>query len=245
MPLIARLTLYALGAVDGGRVRRPVDPVAGWLLRSSSDLQPAEDSPAAHTTIRARTQLVDALLAEEVERARRAGARVAYWSIGGGFDARWYRLLPSLSEVVARHREVEEPALLDWKSRLLDSSPYATLWKQVERVPLDPLAWRVEDPGDTQPVVVLEGLAGRLDPDALVELLDRVRVDAPRARVIIGLPSLSGRPQLWSERGLGGRGWTVEVDIRLAPRGRLVARTGKEICAGMHGLRLLRLSARS
>lgn len=245
LPLIARLTLVALGAVAGGRARRPLDPVAAWLLRGDADLQPAEHSPAAHTTIRARTSIVDGLLAEEVERARVEGSRLAVWSVGGGFDARWYRLLPLLSDVVKVHREVEEPDLISLKTRLLNDSPYAALWRQVDKRAARADAWAVEEEEGTVPLVILEGLAGRLDPDALIELIDRVRATTPRARVIIGLPALSGRPKFWSERGLHERGWRVCVDIRLAPRGRLVARTGKEICAGMHGLRLLRLEARS
>ncbi len=244
LPLIARLTLYALGAVEGRRIRRPVDPVAAWLIRTHPSLLHSESAPAAFTTIRARTSIVDELIGEEVDRTRSLGRRMTLMSFGGGFDARWYRLLPIIGQTVDKLIEIESPGLLEHKNKLLADSPYAALWDKVERRAEAEGSWsQTRRPADrtTQPVVVMEGLAGRLEPVALRTLLSNLREHMPEARVLMGLPGYSGNPGAWSGKQLHQLGWRIDTDVRLSPRGRLVAQSGKEICAGMHGLRVLRL----
>lgn len=244
LPLIARLTLYALGAVEGRRIRRPVDPVAAWLIRTHPSLLHSESAPAAFTTIRARTSIVDELIAEEVDRTRSLGRRMALMSFGGGFDARWYRLLPIIGETIETMIEIESPGLLEHKGKLLADSPYAALWERVEKRPQAEGTWAgTPRPSgeDMQPVVIMERLAGRLEPEALRALLGNLRERMPEARIIMGLPGYSGSPGAWSGKKLHDLGWRIDADVRLSPRGRLVAQSGKEICAGMHGLRVLRL----
>jgi len=241
LPLIARLTLYALGAVEGRRIRRPMDPVAAWLIRTHPALLHSESAPAAFTTIRARTSVIDDLLSEDLGRAKDAGKTVHLVTVGGSFDARWYRLLPMMGHILDGHHEIETSGLLSYKHRLLSDSPYSGLWAQVIQHEQPEATWTIPEEAGSSPIVIMEGLAGRLEPSALRQLLAGVADSAPQATVLIGLPGYSGNPGAWSEARLGALGWRVDVDIRLAPRGRLVSQSGKEICAGMHGLRVLRL----
>jgi len=242
LPLIVRLTLYALGAVEGRRIRRPIDPVAAWLVRNYPALVQGDTAPAAYTTIRARCQILDHLLQEEVHRARTAGELLEIWTFGGGFDARWYRMLPHLGETVVAYHEVETEPIARYKARLLDASPYAALWSDVDRPSAEEAVWNVGRPHPTaRPVFVLEGLAGRLEPDQLEALLKRLHGSAPRARVLMGLPGHARGQGGWPRARLDRTGWQLDVDIRLAPRGRLMSQNGGELCAGMHGLRAVRL----
>lgn len=241
LPLIARLTLYALGAVEGRRIRRPMDPVAAWLIRTHPALLHSESAPAAFTTIRARTSVIDSLLSEDLGRAKDAGETVNLVTIGGSFDARWYRLLPLMGHILDGHYEIETPGLLSYKNQLLNDSPYSGLWTQVIQSAQPEQTWSIPQEAGSSPIIIMEGLAGRLEPAALRQLLAGVAESAPGARVLIGLPGYSGNPGAWSDRRLSALGWRVDADVRLSPRGRLVSQAGKEICAGMHGLRVLRL----
>ena len=244
LPLIARLTLVALGSTGSAKVRRPLDPVAAYLLRQDPSLIPPEDAVAAFTTIRARTDVLDELVLEEVHRARQRGTRIALWTLGGGFDARWYRLLPHVSDVVTACFEVETPDLMRAKSEVLDTSPYDELWSRVDRRSAKVEEWRVEPVEGCEPLLLMEGLAGRMTPRMLRNLLASLATQVPDARVLLGLPAHGTEPGTWTERRLARLGWRVDAEVRLAPRGRLVGKDGNEICTGMHGMRVLRLVRR-
>ena len=244
LPLIARLTLVALGSTGSAKVRRPLDPVAAYLLRQDPTLIPPEDAVAAFTTIRARTDVLDEMLLEEAHRARQNGSKIALWTLGGGFDARWYRLLPQISDVVTTCHEVETPDLMRSKMEALDASPYDELWSRVELRSAKVEDWKVDPVEGCEPLLLMEGLAGRMTPRMLRNLLASLATQVPNARVLLGLPAHGTEPGTWTERRLSRLGWRVDAEVRLAPRGRLVGKDGKEICTGMHGMRVLRLVGR-
>ncbi len=245
LPLIARLSLCALGAVEGGRIRRPLDPVAAWFVRNRPALVPDEVAQAALATIRARTVLLDRMLEEEISRARDRREKLCLWVVGGAFDARWARMADVFAGTVAELREVEDPLVLKFKDRVLQGSPYAEAWSAVQQRPKTLEGWTVRPRSGTRPLVLLEGLAGRMSPAALKRLLQRILYEVPDVRVLLGLP---GRPREegdhWSSFRLQSLGFVVEEDTNLGPRGRLLAPGGDELCPGMYPLRVLRLRGR-
>jgi hypothetical protein len=265
IPMATRWTLYALGAVDGQRVRRPRDPVAAWLLRRQPKLLPPTATPSILTMIRARTALVDRMIEEEVARARRLGLELAYWGFGVGFDARWYRLMALMGDVVRTHREMEDPEILSLKSDLLEESTFARAWGRIVQLPAPALDWQVEREPGRVPVVVLEGVATRVTIPSLRTMLAQIRKAAPGARVVMDLPAtIEDRPadpaELAASRGRWGSvnntaahaistrqlvecGYRVVEDVQLAARPELRGSSGGVLCAGMEALRVLRLSA--
>src|SRR5687767_16009825 len=94
LPIVTRWTLYALGAVEGQRVRRPRDPVAAWLLRRHPKLLPTFAAPSILSMIRARAAIVDRMIEDEVHRVRNANVGPAHRRFGRGLAARWYRPKP-------------------------------------------------------------------------------------------------------------------------------------------------------
>lgn len=244
LPVIARWMLFALGTVEGKRIHRPLDPVAAWLLKHHPNLLPTIPQSALLTTIRARANLVDNMILDEFDRARQTGERLITWSLGGGFDARWARLLGSHSDVLAEHREVESPALLDLKSRLLRESPYVDAWERVVRVGLPEERWSVERTAGLRPLILFETGAGRLDDEKLRSVLYALRSDVPDAHVILGLPAMTDKEKRWTPRQIATLGWRVTDDLHLTNRGRLMSPHGGELCPGMYAFRLVRLVAR-
>ena len=245
LPLIARLTLRALGMAESKRgVRRSMDPVATWLAREHPRFLASKDSVAAFATIRARCAIIDELLLDEVGRAKKLGIKLSLWTFGGGFDARWYRLRSVLGRGVHEFWDVEEGSVMGTKQELLDVSPFSPLWSQVNQLAAPVKTWSLNIGEDENPVVILEGLAGRMDLDAIGALLERIRAASTRAHVIVGLPATVSEPERWSETFFSTKGWTLETDIRLGDRGRLLNERGMEMCNGMHGLRVIRLVAR-
>lgn len=244
IPLITRLSLVALGTVEGGRVKKPVDPVAQWVLRARPELKPAGIAPAAYSTIRARTQIVDRMIADEAHLARELGRRICLVAVGGGLDARWYRLTPQLSDAIVTYREIDSPKLLQFKDQLLRDSPYQGPWSEVARRGSTFETWDLGTTEGAFPLVVLEGLSGRLTPDALRALLERIRMETPDARLILALPGYGhGEPMRWTTGTLRALGWQAEEDILLGPRNRLAGVGGDNVCPGMYPQRILRLRA--
>jgi hypothetical protein len=235
--------LYALGAVEGRRIIQPLDPVAAWLLRQHPGLLPSVPQPALLSTMRARTDVVDRMVREEVHRSRLAGERVAYWAFGGGFDARWFRMVESFSGVVADHHEVESEDIVEIKHRLLGQSPYAPSWTRVQATALPEADWTARPNGTDRMLVVVEHAPGRLEDGAIRHLLQRMRGDAPMARVILGLAA-DAPPDRWSRRAFAAIGWQVDEDVWTGTRGRLTASGGVEVCPGMYPFRVVRLSSR-
>ncbi len=247
LPVVSRWVLYALGAVEGRRMRQPTDPVAAWLLKHQPGLLPTIPQHAMLSTIRARTDLVDRMIGEEVHRGRLRGERMAFWSLGSGFDARWFRLTRAVSDVIVEHREVECTELLELKSSLLSESPYAPNWIQVRTSAVPEHQWTVTRARSAPTaLIVLELGSGRLDDDALRATLHRLRMDAGRgARLIVGLPAVTGPTDgRWKRAAFARLGWHVEEDVHIATRGRLMAPTGAEVCPGMYAFRVARLSQR-
>jgi O-methyltransferase involved in polyketide biosynthesis len=269
LPMVTRWTVYALGAVEGQRVRRPRDPVAAWLLRRHPKLLPTFAAPSILSMIRARASIVDRMIEDEAHRVRRRGTHLTFWGFGGGLDARWYRLRPILDEITKVHAEVEEPEVMEFKDAALTGSSFAQAWKRIERVPVSEDRWTVHDSASQETLVVVEGVAARLGIDSLKRLLGRIRRDAPNARVIVDLPGIlqaqgaansvgapigSGRTRWGSPVASGAAairstdlerlGWRVDDDVWLAARPELRAPSGMAICVGMEALRVMKLAAR-
>ncbi|MEQ1566401.1 MAG: hypothetical protein ABMA64_12240 [Myxococcota bacterium] len=264
---MTRWTLYALGSVEGQRVRRARDPVAAWLLRRHPSLQPEFAAPSILAMLRARAGVVDRMLEEEARRAQVLGQRVDYWGFGGGFDARWHRLSPWLGPVTHQHCEVDEPEVLESKDALLSRSNFSGGWQRVQRVAEREERWTVQDTTGDVPLVVLEGVAARLGVESVKRMLGRVRRDAPNARVVVDLPGILqptdavGPPLAATASGtrwidpdttsaaalersaLIRLGWRIEEDVWLAGRPELRAPSGMAVCPGVEPLRVLKLSA--
>lgn len=267
LPIVTRWTVYALGAVEGQRVRRPRDPVAAWLLRRHPELLPAFAAPSILAMIRARASIVDRMIEDEAQRVRRKGQRLDYWGFGGGLDARWYRLRPLLDPITQIHCEVEEPEVIDFKNAALSASNFNGAWQRIQRVPVREDRWTVQDAAGDVTLVVLEGVASRLGLESVKRMLGRVARDAPNARVVVDLPGIlqaaattgptiavSSSATRWTNPratscgeldglDLARLGWRVEEDVWLAGRPELRAPSGMAVCPGLEPLRVLKLIA--
>jgi O-methyltransferase involved in polyketide biosynthesis len=266
-PIVSRWTLFALGTVEGERIRRPRDPVAAWMLQRAPELAPPQAVGSVLTMIRARASIIDRMIEEEVQDSVKLDEGLDFWSVGGGFDARWYRIKTLMTDAVRKHFEVETSGVLEVKSNLLNESSFRATWKKIETRPLDEDAWTVRTRGHGN-LVVLEGASTRLTPAHLRDLLRRIRNDAPNARVILDAPSFvsmlhsdaelprgaSGaelesadeldNPFRWSRRFLKKLGWEVREDIWLTARPMLdAAAPGMTNLPGMEAFRVLRLRA--
>jgi len=254
-----------MGAVEGQRVRRAPDPVAAWLLRRHPKLLPTFAAPSILAMLRARSQIVDGMVAGEVAAAKARGETLAYWSIGGGFDARWYRLRPLLMGITGHH-ELEDPEVMAFKEQVLADSTFAGHWNGIRRDTAKERQWALP-PSDQPVLVVLEGVAVRLGVPALRDLLQRLRTQVPQATLILDLPGMlqsqqvtgaslavgSARSRWLSASATGAAslrrrqiehlGWRVHDDIWMSARPELRAPSGVAICAGVEAFRLLRLKA--
>ena len=242
LPLITRLTLSALGEARGGRVRAAIDPVAAWMLKRQPDLHPYGAAQAAFTTIRARTALVDRMIFDSAQIARDQGHKLSLWNLGPGFDARWFRLLPRLDDVFVGVREVEEPSLLSLKNGLLEQSPYGDSWHKVVRRALPSASWSVDARRGDRLLVLMEGLAGRMNQDQLEATLTRVHEASKECTAIVGLPGVGEDDAArWSVTRMRRLGWKVHEDARMGSRGRLILASGGEECPGTYPLRVMRM----
>jgi O-methyltransferase involved in polyketide biosynthesis len=264
---VSRWTLFALGTVEGNKVRRPKDPVAAWLLKNEPQLMPPEAVGSVLTMIRARTSIIDRMIEEEVQLSSKDSEGLDFWSVGGGFDARWYRIKTLMSDAVRKHFEVDNAQLLQVKSGLLERSSFRRSWKEIEQHPQSDAEWTVRTRGHGN-LVCLEGASTRLNPRALHDLLRRIRQDAPNARVILDIPSFvsmlhSGaalpkgatgaelgseeelnNPFRWRHNYFRGLGWEVREDQWLTSRPMVdPAIPGLSSLPGMEAFRVLRLRA--
>ncbi len=267
IPMVTRWSLYALGTVEGSRVRRPRDPVAAWMLRKHPHLSPDFRVASVLAMIRSRTQEVDRMIRDELYTAKRTGCPILYQRLGCGFDARWYRLFRGQDEeLISQHIEVDEPEVLQAKDEILSVSTFENTWAHVSAQPALAADWTAIE-GEGQPVVNLEGAATRLGLRMLVRVLGQIRRDCPRAHVIVDLPGFLTRtgsghlpPPTTAKRlrweglhrtgagkvGIGHLrqlGWEVDEDVWLASRPELRAQSGVAICPGVDGTRVLRLVA--
>ncbi|MBN2800259.1 MAG: class I SAM-dependent methyltransferase [Deltaproteobacteria bacterium] len=237
LPLSTRWSLYALGSVGGSRINSPLDQVAAWVLRTHPELTPLSTNEALGG-IRTRTHLIDAFILEEAERARLEGRTLSFWSLGSGFDARWWRQLPHLDDVITRYIEVETASVLAIKDLLLRTSPFELAWSQVSLREEDLEQWCAEPEPDNRALIVAEGLPERLELEEIAELLQRLHQHVPDATVILDAPISR---VAWSRGLLRTLGWTVAAEHHLRPCAPLIARDGREICPGVHPVRLQRL----
>lgn len=245
LPLITRLTLSALGEARGGRVRAAIDPIAAWMIKQQPDLHPYGAAQAAFTTIRARTTLVDRMVFDTAQMAKEDGHRLSLWTLGPGFDARWYRLLPRVENVFTGVREVEEPSVLSVKNALLEGSPYAASWSKVVRRALPAASWTVDPRRGDRTLVVMEGLAGRMNQDQLEATLCRVHDSTKDCTAIVGLPGVGEDDAArWSVTRMSRLGWKVLEDARMGSRGRLILASGGEECPGTYPLRVMAMRRR-
>lgn len=236
--------------------------MAAWLLRRHPKLLPTFAAPSILSMIRARTTIVDQLIGMELDRA--GDGELTYWSLGSGFDARWYRLKSLLQGRLRAHHEVDEPEVIAFKDRVLSSSSFAGHWDTVLREGVAEAQWTVP-PHDGALLVNLEGVSVRLGVSGTKDLLRRLRRDAPTATVILDLPGIlqaqtaSGRAAAvgsarsrWmsaaatgaaciTTKDLGHLGWKVVDDVWSAARPELRAPSGMPICSGVEALRVVRL----
>lgn len=228
---------------------------------------PPEAVGSVLTMIRARAAIVDRMIEEEVQASVRLEEGLDYWSVGGGFDARWYRIKTLMTDAVRKHFEVEDPGVLEVKSELLAESSFRATWRKIDARAMPDEEWTVQTRGHGN-LVVLEGASTRLPPDRLRDLLRRIRTDAPNARVILDAPSFvsmlhsdaklprgaSGaelesddeldNPYRWSRNFLRKLGWEVREDLWLTSRPMLdVGAAGMQSLPGMEAFRVLRLRA--
>lgn len=237
LPMAARWSLLALGGTTGRYLSRPVDPVAKWILSQHPELTPLATDEVLGA-IRSRTRLVDRMLTEEVGLARQDGSELALVVVGGGLDARWFRHLYRIDDVVTSYTEVELPEVLALKDALLADSPYSEPWSRIHQVPLPLRQWSVPpDTAGRRNLVLVEGLVDRVELNDLQFLLHRIRFEDPTARVLVEAP---WRRQ-WSARHLRMLGWRVDEDLRLATCPALIAPGGHEVCSGVRAVRLQRL----
>jgi O-methyltransferase involved in polyketide biosynthesis len=266
-PIVSRWTLFALGTVEGERIRRPKDPVAAWLLQRAPTLMPPQAVGSVLTMIRARAAIIDRMIEEEVQSSVRLEEGLDFWSVGGGFDARWYRIKTLMSDAVRKHFEIEDPGVLEVKSGLLAESSFKATWNTIEKWAMPVPEWTVRTRGHGN-LVVLEGASTRLSPRQLRDLLKRIRSDAPNARVILDAPSFvsmlhsdaelprgaSGaelesadeldNPFRWSRNFIKKLGWEVREDQWLTSRPMLDSPgPGMHNLPGMEAFRVLRLRA--
>jgi O-methyltransferase involved in polyketide biosynthesis len=263
LPMATRWSLFALGQVEGQRVRTPPDPVAAWLLLRHPDLRPAFAAPSILSMIRARAHLVDRIILDTIETARRAGERRDFWSFGSGFDARWHRLMRNMEDVITSHREVDEPGLLAFKDASLADSDFASSWERVALHPTVKAEWTAH-PSTPSPLIVLEGVSTRIGRQRTLELLARLRRDAPGSTVVLDLPGYlnasfegaapppvlgsvrarwssamrSGAAQI-TTRELRESGYLVTEDYWFSARPELRSPSGVPICSGTEAFRVL------
>lgn len=213
--------------------------------------------------IRARADLVDHIILNTVAAARRADVRRDFWSFGSGFDARWFRLLRNAGDVITSHQEVDEPGLLAFKDASLSDSDFASSWEQVSLHPVAKSGWTAH-PSTPSPLIVLEGVSTRVGRGQTLELLTRLRRDAPGATVVLDLPgylnagfepaapppALGSVRERWSSamrsgaaqistRELREHGYNVREDHWFSARPELRASTGTSICSGTEAFRVL------
>jgi hypothetical protein len=238
-----------------------MDPVAAWLLLQAPALTPPDSARSALAACRTRADLIDTCVDEAVWAARDAGQRLAYWSLGAGFDARWYRVLALHGDVVRQVVEVDEPALLALKHALLNDSTYRPAWARVARRAAEPHAWVAAVDAEPDALVVLEGAAARLGEGALLTLLRDLRQRAPGVRVVLdlwGAESVAPPPPPPGTRGpwvavaaspagrlpdaaFAAAGYRVTGEVCLAGRPELRAATGAQVCPGIAAIRVLTL----
>ena len=145
---------------------------------------------------------------------------------------------------IVRREALDSEHLLQFKDDLLRDSPWSQEWEQVERLPFGFEDWELGPTPGAYPLVVLDGLAGRLTPASLHALLRNMRMITPDARLIAALPGYGSQDVVrWSNGTLRRLGWDPEEDILLGPRHRLASIAGDGVCPGMYPQRVLRLRA--
>lgn len=223
---------------------------------------PTFAAPWILSMIRARTTMIDSLIGLELDRLGQA--KLTYWSLGSGFDARWYRMKSLLNGRLHSHHEIDEPEVIEFKDRVLGLSSFAGHWGNVLKEGISEAQWTVP-PHDGPVLVNLEGVSVRLGVPGTRDLLRRIRRDAPTATVLLDLPGIL-QPQVqtgraaavgsarsrWmgaaatgaasiSNRELRNLGWLVVDDEWSAARPELRAPSGMPICSGVEAIRVVRL----
>lgn len=203
LPIYVRWTLAAEGVVHSPTLARPVCPVAAWWLEVRPELWPTDPDPERLTAVRVRADVVDTMMLQIRDVAHADRRELSVWCVGAGLDARWARLGLPMAPIVSRWVEVEDPAVLRMKHRLLVESPFRRHWAQIEAMPVAAIGWDVQPEPEEWPVVLLMGLLHRVSAAGLRTLLRRIRETAPRASVLLDLTGVHGRARSgWSARRL-------------------------------------------
>jgi O-methyltransferase involved in polyketide biosynthesis len=139
-------------------------PVSAWLI-DRFGMPPFTDQLKYFTLhgIAQRAATLDSMLDARLREWEANGDTYEIWSLGAGFDSRWYSLggLPGLR----RYLEFDLPDLLTRKRALLDASPYAQEYARVIAMPgevQETVATAAPEKGNRL-MVVIEGLIDYLD----------------------------------------------------------------------------------
>jgi O-methyltransferase involved in polyketide biosynthesis len=161
-------------------------PVSTWLI-GRFGMPPFTDRLKYFTVhgIAQRAAAIDRLLDARLHEWDANGERYEVWSLGAGFDSRWYSLgrLPGLR----RYLEFDLPDLLTRKRALLDASPYAQHYARVISMPgevQETVASAVPEKGNRL-MVVIEGMIDYLDEIEKRRLLADLATKQSECEIIV------------------------------------------------------------
>ena len=171
--------------------------------------------------MRVGTRIVDRGLREEVQLAALDGRDVDVYTLGAGFDARWFRLASTLAHTTVY--EVERSSVLELKQAVFDDSDYAEAWARVQAVPRADADWDIESRPGRRAIVVLEGAWARLGHRGLLGLLERLAQEHEDVRVLVDVPRTA---EGFSASALRGLGWWLAEVVDMVSRRQLMAQSG-------------------
>lgn len=192
-------------------------PVSAWLIHRFG-MPPFAERLKYFTVhgIAQRAAAIDRLLDARLREWEANGATYEVWSLGAGFDSRWYNLgeRPGLR----RYLEFDLPELLARKRALLDTSPFARDYAQVIAMPGE-VQETVADaaPGKgNRLMVVIEGMIDYLDAEEKRRLLADLATKPGGCEIIVDVQNahLTRHNNLRAERATG----TSAVRFALAPK---------------------------
>ena len=161
-------------------------PVSAWLI-DRFGMPPFTDRLKYFTVhgVAQRAAAIDRMLDARLSEWEANGDTYEVWSLGAGFDSRWYSLggRPGLR----RYLEFDLPDLLTRKRALLDASPYAQEYARVIAMPgevQETVAAAAPEEGNRL-MVVIEGMIDYLDAEEKRRLLADLAAKQGGCEVIV------------------------------------------------------------
>jgi hypothetical protein len=239
LPDAVRSRLFALGMVDGNRIRTPMDSIQSWLIRRAPPLVDEQEFFMPRMSRqRAVSRQIDRFLSMELSQK---DAIHDLWSFGGGFQTRWYRFRSTRK---VHHRDVETPEVMAYKEEMYGESPWGNEWFDGECDGKPVAEWTVSA-SENRPLVVLESLWERLGAEVLRGLLLRIHHDMKSdGRVLLDLPGHGHATEgpWWPDGDLRRMGWRVEADVRAGHRRQLATATQVVVAPSVEPFRVVVLS---